>query len=143
MAKIDPWGSNAISNYEHVFKEFGLSPFPESMRKQLKHRFFQRNIVIAHRDFEKVLQRIQQKKKFINITGIASSGQYHLGHKADIDLFSFFKGQGAINYFCVCDLDAYGSRPKIKTVQDAKEIAVKGILQLCLRAWEKNYCKDI
>ncbi|MBN2067742.1 MAG: tryptophan--tRNA ligase [Candidatus Diapherotrites archaeon] len=125
MPKIDPWGSSSISNYQHVFSEFGLSQFPESMRKQLKHRFFQRNIVIAHRDFEKVLQRIKSRKRFINITGIASSGQYHLGHKADIDLFKFFKSQGAINYFCVCDLDAYASRPKIKTLQDAKEIAVQ------------------
>ncbi len=125
MAKIDPWGSSSISNYEHVFKAFGLKEFPDSMRSALKHRFFKRKIVIAHRDFEKVLKRIKQKKPFINITGIASSGQYHLGHKADIDLFVFFKEQGAKNYFCVCDIDAYASRPKILTLDDAKEIAVQ------------------
>lgn len=125
MPKIDPWGSAAITDYEHVFQEFGLGKFPESMRKQLKHRFFQRNIIIAHREFEKVAERIKQKKPFINITGIASSGPYHLGHKVDIDLFLFFKEHGAKNYFCVCDLDAYSSREKIKTVQQAKEIAVQ------------------
>jgi len=125
MAKIDPWGSFSISNYEHVFKEFGLSKFPESMRSALNHRFFKRNIVVAHRDFEKVLEKIKKKKKFINITGIASSGPYHLGHKADLDLFVFFKKMGAENYFCVCDLDAYCSRPKVKTLKEAKEQAVK------------------
>ncbi|MDP2974553.1 MAG: tryptophan--tRNA ligase, partial [Candidatus Diapherotrites archaeon] len=62
MPKIDPWGSAAITDYEHVFLEFGLGKFPESVRKQLKHRFFQRNIIIAHRDFEKVAERIKQKK---------------------------------------------------------------------------------
>lgn len=139
MAKIDPWGSNAVSDYEHIFKEFGLTKFPESMRKQLKHRFFKRNIVVAHRDFEKVLERIKKKKKFINITGIASSGPYHLGHKADLDLFVFFKKCGAENYFCVCDLDAYCSRPKIKTVAEAKEIAVQNVADaLALGLSEKD-----
>jgi len=125
MPKIDPWGSNAIADYGHIFQEFGLSPFPESMRKNLGHHFFRRHIVIAHRDFEKIFDHIKSKKPFINITGIASSGPYHLGHKADIDLFLFFKSRGAKNYFCVCDLDAYCSREKIKTLQDAKEWAVK------------------
>ncbi len=127
MAKIDPWGSNAVNDYEHVFKKFGLTEFPESMRSQLKHRFFKRNIVVAHRDFEKVLKRIKEKKKFINITGIASSGPYHLGHKADLDLFVFFKSLGAKNYFCVCDIDAYCSREKIKSIAQAKEIAVQNV----------------
>lgn len=125
MANIDPWGSNAIENYDHIFGEFGLSKFPDSMRKELGHIFFERNIVIAHRDFEKVLKRIKEKKKFINITGIASSGPYHFGHKADIDLFRFFKEKGAVNCFCVCDLDAYNSRVKINTLKDAQEIAVE------------------
>jgi len=125
MPKIDPWGSNSIENYEHVFKEFGLSSFPEKMRKRLGHIFFERNIVIAHRGFEKVLERIEAGKKFINITGIASSGPYHLGHKADVDLFRFFKEKHAANYFCVCDLDAYSSREKIKTLGQAREIAVE------------------
>jgi len=125
MAKIDPWGSGNISDYEHVFSEFGLSSFPDAMKEGLDHRFFRRGIVIAHRDFEKVFRRIKEKKKFVNITGIASSGQFHLGHKADIDLFVFFKKLGAENYFCVCDLDAYCSRQKVKTLSEAKEIAVQ------------------
>lgn len=125
MAKIDPWGSSEIKDYSHVFREFGLSRLPENAGPKLGHRLFKRKVVIAHRDFERVLKRIEGRKKFINITGIASSGDYHLGHKADIDLFRFFKEKGAKNYFCVCDLDAYGSRPKIRTLDQAKEIAVK------------------
>lgn len=139
MAKIDPWGSSKISDYEHVFKEFGLAKFPESTAKELEHRFFKRGIVIAHRDFDKVFQRLNQKKRFINITGIASSGSYHLGHKVDIDLFVFFKEQGADNYFCVCDLDAYSSREKIKTLDQAKEWAVKNVADaLALGLSEKD-----
>ena len=126
MPEINPWGSSSIDNYKHVFKEFGLSEFPSKWRT-LKHHFFSRNIIVAHRDFGKVAKCIESKKPFINITGIASSGSFHLGHKADIDLFRFFKQQGAKNYFCVCDLDGYLSRPdkKVPSLEQAKKIAVE------------------
>jgi tryptophanyl-tRNA synthetase len=127
--EIDPWGSGAVIDYGHVFSEFGLQRFPEKMREKLGHIFFERNIIIAHRDFEKVADCISKKKKFVNITGIASSGPYHLGHKADIDLFRFFKEKGAANYFCVCDLDAYTSRPdsRVPSLEKAKEFAVGNV----------------
>jgi len=131
MAKvIDPWGSAEIKDYEHMFKEFGLDSFPESLKKKLNHRLFERGIIVAHREFNKVMQRIEAKKPFINMTGIATSGPLHFGHKVDIDLFAFFKLLGAKNYFSVSDIDAYVSRPKIKTMKDAKEIAVNNLAHL-------------
>lgn len=125
--KIDAWGDAAITDYEHVFKEFGLKKMPESISENLQHFFFERGIVMAHRDFEKVFECIKTKKPFINMTGIASSGNYHLGHKIDIDLFLFFKKCGARNYFAVCDLDAYCSRAKINSLAEAKKFAVLNI----------------
>ncbi len=126
---IDAWSNQAITDYDHVFKEFGLKPFPKTMASELNHRFFERNIVIAHRDFEKVFDRIQKKKPFINMTGISSSGPLHLGHKGIIDLAFFFKQKGARNYFAACDLDAYTSRPdsKVPSMKAAKENAVSNI----------------
>ena len=50
--RFDPWGSD-MSNYESAFEEFGLSKFEN--RLKLNHYFFDRNIIIAHRDFDKVL----------------------------------------------------------------------------------------
>ncbi len=127
--KIDPWGSFAVKDYAHIFKEFGLSPFPKSLSGSLGHYLFERGIVVAHRDFEKVARRIEAKKPFVNITGIASSGPYHLGHKVDIDLFRFFKQGGARNYFAVGDLDAFLSRPddKIPSLAAAKKWAVQNV----------------
>lgn len=59
--RIDPWGSELIEDYGHLIEEFGLERFPESYKKVLKHRFFEREIVIAHRDFKKVMERIEKK----------------------------------------------------------------------------------
>lgn len=126
MEKIlDPWGSLAISDYEKLFTEFGLSRMDSKLR--LNHYLFNRNIIIAHRDFEKIFKRIKEKGPFINMTGIASSGPLHLGHKLAIDLFNLFSSLGGRNYFAVADIDAYTSRPNINSLAEAKEFAVSNI----------------
>ncbi|MBI4209910.1 MAG: tryptophan--tRNA ligase [Candidatus Diapherotrites archaeon] len=127
MHAIDPWGSFAVKDYGHVFKEFGLQEFPEQYSRRLGHYLFDRGIIIAHRDFDRVLKRIEARKPFVNITGIAASGPFHLGHKVDIDLFRFFRESGGRNYFAVCDLDAFLSRPddKIPDLKTAKKWAVQ------------------
>lgn len=122
---LDPWGSLEISDYEKLFKEFGLSRMHEGLR--LNHYLFDRNVIIAHRDFEKVYKRIKSKQPFVNMTGIASSGPMHLGHKVVLDLFAFFSKFTKQNYFAVADIDAYVSRPKISSLSAAKEIAVNNL----------------
>ncbi|MDO8624611.1 MAG: hypothetical protein Q7R47_00905, partial [Candidatus Diapherotrites archaeon] len=111
---IDAWSNAAITDYDHVFKEFGLKPFSKTVAKETGHYLFERGIVIAHRDFEKVAERISKKQPFINMTGFASSGPFHLGHKLDIDLFLYIKKNGARNYFALADIDGYISRPDAK-----------------------------
>jgi len=127
--ELDPWGAGEVKNYDHVFKKFGLNPIPASISKSLKFRLFERGIVIAHRDFDKVYARIKAKKPFINMTGIASSGPLHFGHKVDLDLFIFFKKCGAKNYFSVSDIDAYVSRPdkKIPSLETAKKWGIENL----------------
>ena len=122
---LDPWGSTEISNYEKLFKQFGLSRMHSKLK--LDHHLFRRNVIIAHREFEKVYKRIKSKQPFINMTGIASSGPLHLGHKVDIDLFVLFSKFTKNNYFAVADIDAYVSRPKINNLRMAKDIAVNNL----------------
>lgn len=122
---LDPWSSLEISNYEKLFEEFGLSRMHSKIK--LDHHLFRRNIIVAHREFEKVYKRIKSKSAFINMTGIACSGPLHLGHKMDIDLFVLFSKYTKNNYFAAADIDAYVSRPKINNLAMAKEIAVNNI----------------
>lgn len=124
---LDPWGSFEIKNYEKLFSEFGLKQFPEKWKKELGHYLFERGIVIAHRDFDKVMERIRGKKEFIVMTGIASSGKLHLGHKMIIDLVIHLKKFRAKVFFCIADIDAYTTREKIKTMEDAKKFALENV----------------
>ncbi len=133
---LDPWGSLEVSDYEKVFKQFGLSKIHSKLH--LDHYLFRRNIIIAHREFEKVFKRIKSKSAFINMTGIASSGPLHLGHKLDIDLFVLFSKFTKKNYFAIADIDAYVSRPKINTLRMAKDIAVNNIAHALALGIPKN-----
>ncbi len=126
--QIDPWSSNKLEKYAHIFKEFGLNEF----KFEFNHYLFSRGIVVAERDFKKIYSAINNKKTFLQLTGIASSGNLHLGHKLDVDFFLFFRNLGAKSLFVVSDIDAYLSRPdsKINNLNKAKEFAVENIADL-------------
>lgn len=134
---VDPWGSIDIKDYSNLFKEFGLEKFSDNYK--LDYYLFRRNLIVAHRDFGSIFQRIKKKKPFIQVTGIASSGRLHLGHKVDVDLFLFFK-RFSRSYFAVSDIDAYVSRENIKTMDEAKGYAVRNVADLLALGLNK---KDI
>lgn len=133
---VGPWNSETVKNYGHVFRDFGLSKFPPEL--MLDHHLFRRGVIVAHRDFEKIFDRINTYKPFINMTGIASSGRLHFGHKMDIDVFKLFKHLGGISYFCIADIDAYCSREKITTIKEAKNIAVENLSHVLALGLEKD-----
>ncbi|MCX8189913.1 MAG: tryptophan--tRNA ligase [Candidatus Diapherotrites archaeon] len=129
MQKFDPWSSKQLDS-EALFKEFGVSQLKDSWKKLLNHYLLERNIVVGQRDFEKIANCIKKGQPFINITGLAPSGNMHLGHKAVIDLFLVFKNLGARNYFCIADIEAYASRENIETMDQARKIAANNIAHL-------------
>lgn len=137
--KIDPWGSKEIRFDEKLIKEFGLKKFDKD-NPLINHYLYQRGIIVAHRDFEIINDCIKNKKMFIQLTGIASSGPLHLGHKVDIDSFLLFKKLGAKSFFAICDIDAYVSRPnsKISNLEKAKEYAVELISHLLALGISEN-----
>ncbi len=126
---IDPWGSSEIKFDEKLLKKFGLKKVKED---DIDHYFFKRNIIVAHRDFQIIQDCIKNKKDFIQLTGIASSGPLHFGHKVDIDAYLLFKKLGANSHFVVSDIDAYVSREnsKVPTLEKAKENAVELVAHL-------------
>lgn len=129
---IDPWGSKEVKVDEALFKKFGLSKISKQDIEFFDHYLFKRKMVVAHRDLNVIKEHIKNKKPFIQLTGIASSGNLHFGHKVDIDLFLYFKKLGARSYFSVSDIDGYVSRPdsKIPSLQKSKEFAVSMVADL-------------
>jgi tryptophanyl-tRNA synthetase len=128
--KIDPWGSQTFDTYDEIYHVFGIEPVSDEVREHFPDNyFFERNIIIGYRDFDKIIEQMENKKDFILVSGFASSGEFHFGHKAVIDVYNYFRKFTRRGYFVVCDLDAYVSRPdsKIPSLEKAREYAVDNI----------------
>ncbi|KAL6121731.1 Tryptophan--tRNA [Nucleospora cyclopteri] len=92
--EITPWevrGSNSPTqsiNYEHLIDQFGCQKFTKNLLERIEkitgkkaNRFFRRNLVFAHRDFNKLLDLVEQGVKFYLYTGRGpSSRNLHIGH---------------------------------------------------------------
>lgn len=136
---LDPWGSSEIKIDEKLIKEFGLKQFDKD-KPPFSNYLFERGIILAHRDFKNIYNCIEEKKPFVQLTGIASSGPFHLGHKLDIDVFLMLRDLGAKSFFVISDIDAYVSRPdsKIPSLKASKEIAVDNVAHLLALGLKKE-----
>ncbi|MDP2907779.1 MAG: tryptophan--tRNA ligase, partial [Nanoarchaeota archaeon] len=69
--KIDPWASLEVKDYDSVMKEFGVDPIGSLYKKlPLKHHYFSRGIIFGHKDFQKIVEAVLEKKPFAMMTGL-------------------------------------------------------------------------
>ena len=124
--KVTPWEVSGKINYEKLIKEFGVSKLhklPEIFNKNI---LFRRNVVFAHRDFGRILNAIKNKKKFVMMTGLMPSGQFHLGHMLLAQQMIFYQKLGVKLYIAVADLEAYNTREG--SLEELQKIAINQYL---------------
>ncbi len=125
--KIDPWASVEIKDYNEVMREFGISPISDLYKKlPIKHHYFSRGILFGHKDFEKIVEAINEKKPFVMMTGLMPSGKFHLGHKIVADMIIYLQKLGAECYVAVADIEATLTRDISR--EEAKKIAIEEYL---------------
>ncbi|KAI5169581.1 tryptophanyl-tRNA synthetase [Pancytospora epiphaga] len=104
---VTPWvveakcedGKMAVIDYDHIITQFGCSKFGETLLKEFEsltgassHRFLRRNLVFAHRGFEKILDCAKSKKPFYLYTGRGpSSSSMHIGHSVPFILCKYLQ----------------------------------------------------
>ena len=119
---VTPWEVSGKVDYQRLMKEFGiklLGKLPEIFNENV---LFRRKIVFAHRDFEKILECIKNKKPFVMMTGLMPSGKFHLGHMLLALQMVFYQKLGAKIYIAVADLEAYNARQK--SLEELRKVAV-------------------
>ncbi len=123
---VTPWEVKGDVDYSKLITEFGLQPFPALPKEFKEMVLFRRNLIFAHRDFERIVTAIKNKKPFVVMTGLMPSGKFHFGHKMVADQLIFYQKLGAKIYLTVADVEAYNSRnPNLKELH---ETAVKEYL---------------
>ncbi|MEK6914529.1 MAG: tryptophan--tRNA ligase [Nanoarchaeota archaeon] len=120
---INPWEFKGDINYERLVREFGLSEMKELPEIFNKELIFRRKIIFAHRDYQKVLEAIKNKKKFVMMTGLMPTGKFHLGHLLLVKQFLFYQKLGAKIYIAVADIEAYNTRNQ--SLEESRKIAIE------------------
>lgn len=126
-ARLDPWGSGSVADYEKLEKQFGMSDF-SSFGSKLPDSLpiMKRGVVFGHRDFEKIADSIKNKKPFIMMTGLMPSGKFHLGHRMVAEEIIYFQKHGARTYICVADIEAYNIRGG--SLEELRKVAIEEYL---------------
>ena len=107
---VTPWEVKGKIDYDKLMKEFGIKPFSRFAKQMPDNILFRRGIVYGHRDFERILECIKNKKEFAMMTGLMPTGRFHFGHKIIADQIIFYQKLGAKIYLAVADIEAYATR---------------------------------
>ena len=121
--KVTPWEVKGEVDYEKLMKEFGISPLKELPDVFNKNLLFRRKIVFAHRDIQKILEAVKNKKKFVVMTGLMPTGKFHIGHMIVVQQLIFWQSLGAKLYIAVADLEAYNARGQ--SLEESKKRAIE------------------
>ena len=108
--KVTPYEVTGKIDYDKLSREFGIKEIPSLPQEFNKNVLFRRKVVFAHRDFEKILKALQQKKKVVMMTGLMPTGKFHLGHMLLAQQIVFYQKLGVKIYLAVADLEAYNAR---------------------------------
>ena len=60
---VTPWEVKGDIDYEKLVKQFGIHPLKELPNVFNENLLFRRKTVFAHRDIQRILERIKNKKK--------------------------------------------------------------------------------
>ncbi|MAG01862.1 tryptophan--tRNA ligase [Candidatus Pacearchaeota archaeon] len=120
---FNPWEVKGDIDYTKLVRDFGVSELktlPDLFNKEI---LFRRKIVFAHRDLQRILDSIKNKKKFVMMTGLMPTGKFHLGHAVVAKQFLIYQKLGAKIYIAVADIEAYNARGQ--SLEESRKIALE------------------
>ncbi len=106
-ADIDPWGAASIDDYEHLFSAFGIKPFTPFRDRFAGNRYVRRGLIFGHRDFDKIVDAIDENTPWAMMTGLMPSGRFHFGHKMVADEIIWFQRLGGEIFVCAADMESW------------------------------------
>ena len=77
--EVNPWEASGDIDYGKLIKKFGVSTLNDLPAVFNKNLLFRRKYIFAHRDFQRILEAIRDKKPFAMMTGLVPTGKFHSG----------------------------------------------------------------
>ncbi len=112
--KIDPRTVEGKVDYKRLIDYFGLEKITEDivsiLPKSDLNYLFTRRIVFAHRDFDKIIEKLESGE-FAIVTGIMPSAErVHFGTKLVVDVVRFFQQFTDNVFITIADIEADATR---------------------------------
>lgn len=136
--KLDPWGSSRIEDYGKLYGAFGISHF-DTLLKRIPSPmgYMRRSIIFGHRDYERIIDAILNKKKFAVMSGFMPSGRAHLGAKMVMEEIIWHQKMGGDAHAAIADMEAHSVRGA--SWQKCREIGINEyILSLIALGFEPS-----
>jgi len=126
---LDPFGSTIVEDYERLYKEFGIQPLkPLLTRIPNPSAAMRRGVIFGHRDFERILEAMENGKEFAVMSGIKPTGEFHLGTLMTAREIVYFQQQGAIAFYCIADIEAYEDNGI--SFEESEKIAINNVADI-------------
>ena len=118
-------------DYDQILKEFGISKIEEILpRIGTEHLFFRRKVVFAHRDFDKILNRVEKNEAFAIISGRGPSNDLHFGHLILFDLIRYLQDKYNCEYFLPFSDDEKYVFRKVDTLEGTYKLAIENAIDI-------------
>ncbi len=125
--KVTPWKVEGNVQYDKLMEKFGLSKISPNTIKRIEslvgesHFMLRRNVFIAHRDLDWILDNYEKGNKFFLYTGRGPSGDIHLGHAMPWLFLKWLQDKfNAILYFQFTDDEKFLFKEEL-TLEKVKE----------------------
>jgi len=106
--KITPWEVEGVIDYNRLVQEFGMKPFSELIDKLPETSpLIRRGIIFGHRDYERIVDAILNKKPWAVMSGFMPSGLPHFGHKMTMDEIVWHQEMGGKAFVAIADMEAH------------------------------------
>ena len=118
-------------DYDSILEEFGISRLDKILPKiGEEHLFFRRGVVIAHRDFDKILDRVDKNKEFAIISGRGPSNDLHFGHVILFDLIRYLQEKYNCKFFLpMSDDEKYVFR-KVSSLEEVYKLSIENAIDI-------------
>ena len=119
----------------------GMEKLLAYIPKERQFRHLRRGLVVAHLEFEKILELVERGERFCMVSGLNPSSQLHVGHKVLFDMLLDLQKIGGELYIPLTDDESYVDA-KVEKLGDGTRNAKEKILPALLKmGFEKRRTK--
>ena len=108
------------ADLERMRKEFNIQPISTIIDRLPRNKLFEMNIIVAHRDFDKLLDGFLSGRKFAVVSGRGPSGPIHFGHLYVFKVVKFLQDAFDAEVFLPLSDDEKFVFNKIKTLEEGE-----------------------